>query len=265
MSVDLRDFKTIDYIALFKIIENEYAEKTAKEGQMYFNTLSYFRTAATEKGRQAVGDATEACLTHKVEEYIVFEDEMYQIHGKSSGYNVRISNNQCVYCLYAVEKEKFKEISENKYRYIIPYSTLSEICADKGGIENCSIIAFSEKILYKLQHQLTKRNFSHAGGKISYDDFEYVPKHDINSFEYSLESAFHKEKKYSYQNEFRIVTINSVNSPIDKLTLSLSSNDFCVIPLKDKSNFCCDVDIDIVRQEGKERYELIVSGFLSDI
>ena len=241
-----------DYIVFFKIVENQHVKSTAERGNIFFGLLSNYRKMEQDEGKRAVGDQSEASLTHKVNEHIVYEDECYEIHGKTAGYNVRINNNQCAFCFYALGIKEFDKQSNNKYIHKIPYSSLESICRDKGGIENCSILIFTSKLVHKIYNELSRRNFKYAGQAVEYDDFDYIPKYDINRCEYSIECGFHKEKRFSYQHEFRIVAINNTNNPIKDLYININKDDFKVIELKKNSDFYSCVEVNAHKISEKE-------------
>lgn len=264
MNFDVQQIKNNnDYLVFFKIVENEHVDSITKNGQIYFGTLAKYREMEKVENKKSIGDQSEASLTHKVSEYIVFEDEIHEIHGKTNGHNIRINNNQCAFCFYALGMKNFDKIAENKIIHIIPYDTLSKMCADKGGINNCSVVIFYSEVIQKIYFELRKRNLCYAGGRVEYDDFDYIPKHDINTVAYSIEAAYHKEKKYSYQNEFRIVTINNDNKPLKDLYIDVDKDDFMVVKLKDNSSFCCEITYDIAHQEGRTAcVEFTISNFI---
>ena len=260
MSFDVQRIKDQNgYIIFFKVIENEYVKSCTEKGQIYFGTLSGYRNQELKDSKHAVGDRNEASLTHKVSEYIIYEDEIYEIHGKTNGYNIKINNNQCAFCFYAVEIKDFEAIGENARRYIIPYNTIKKFCKDKGSTENCSIIIFGENVIHKIYDQLASRKMKYAGQKVIYDDFDYIPKYDINSLDYSLEAAFHKERKYSYQKEFRIATLNKTNEPITDLYIPVQPEDFQVLTLSPHKALYCDIqiDADVVEKLAYVKYSIL--------
>ena len=265
MNFDVKHIKNNDdYLLFFKIIENEYVDSLIQNGQIYFNLLSNYRKME-EEGKKQIGDKTEGSLTHKISEYIVFEDETYEIHGKNSGYNVRINNNQCAFCFYALGMKNFDKIDENKIRHIIPYAILKKMCNDKGGVSNCSIVVFDEAVIRKIYSSLDKKNIVYAGKHVEYDNFDYIPKYDINSMAYSIEVAFHKLRDYSYQHEFRIVAINYRSEAISDLHINVEKGDFNVIRLKEDVDFCSEIIYNVVRAEEKKVcVEFTTSSFLLD-
>ena len=256
---NISDIKgTDDYLIFFKIIEKDYLQKLVKDGQVYFSMLSTIREMEQKEGKSSIGDKNECLLTKKIQEYIVYEGEYYQIHGEDSGYNVKINSNQCVFCSYAVGLKSFVSEDNQNYYHKVPYSTIRDICKDKNGIENCVILAFDINIINRICNAL-RDNFSFSKGSIIYDDFDYIPRNDINSEKYALECCFHKESKYEYQKEFRIAAINHTKHSIDNLYIDVTENDFTIMELKENCDFCCYVKMDTERIEdynGKEQQKV---------
>ena len=91
-----------DFVIFFKIIEKKYINNFLKDGQVYFGLLDDYRTMEAE-GQQNIGDSYEATLTQKVQIYIGINDSDFEeIHGHSSGNNIRINAKQCAFCCYGV-------------------------------------------------------------------------------------------------------------------------------------------------------------------
>lgn len=233
---------TDDHILAYKIIENKYIKNFLDRGQIYFGLLRIYREMESED-KSDIGDLYEAALTNQVIQYMDIDGKLIEIHGPNVGNTVRINANQCAFCFYIVGLNSFEKCAEDKYRFSIHHSILETICADKGGVENCSIIIFGHNTIQGIYKALQERNLPYAGSKVIYDDLNYQPKHDIGSTQYALECCFHKRKKYSYQNEFRIVALNTQDRVIDDLFVESAKQDFQVVMLKPGYDFQCDVDI----------------------
>ena len=233
-----------DFVVFFKIIEKKYTNNFLKEGQVYFNTLDFYRTLE-EKGQQNVGDSYEASLTQKVQIYIRTNDSDFEeIHGHRVGNNIRINANQCAFCCYGVGLKEFKKESETEFLLEIPSALLTELCKDKGGVENCAIIIFDDEFIHQILDELKIKKLSYMSKKVSYDDYDYIPQFDIHSKEYSLDCCFHKRSKYKYQNEFRIAVLNNENAPIKDLYVDVTSKQLQVLELKCGYDFRCEISVD---------------------
>lgn len=244
-----------DYIIFFKIIEKKFLENLIKDGQVYFTPLSTYREMEKEKGKTSIGDKNEGLLTKKIQEYIKYDGEYYQVHGSDAGYHATINANQCAFCCYAVGLKNFTFDGLQNCYHRIPYSTIEKVCKDKGGVDNCVILAFDIDVINRICDALYEK-ISFRRGMVIYDDFDYIPENDINSIEYALECCFHKGSNYQYQNEFRIAAINNTNREIDNLYISVEEKDFDIIELKDNCDFYCSVNIDSGRIDdinGKEQ------------
>ena len=232
-----------DDIIFFKIIEKKYVRNYVEDGQIYFGLLADYRTME-ESGQENIGDSFEASLSRKVLIYIGNEKTGFEeIHGRNVGNNIRINANQCAFCFYGVGLKRFQEEDQIRYVHEIPESLLKEFCKDKGGIDNCAIIIFDDNLVHKILSVLKSRNLPFMSKRIIYDDYEYIPKYDIHTAEYSLECCFHKRKRYEYQNEIRVAVLNKNNQPIKDFFVDIDENDLQVLELKSGCCFRCEVDI----------------------
>ena len=175
-----------DFVIFFKIIEKKYINNFLKDGQVYFGLLDDYRTMEAE-GQQNIGDSYEASLTQKVQIYIGINDSDFEeIHGQSSGNNIRINAKQCAFCCYGVGLKEFKKESETEFLLELPATLLTELCRDKGEVENCAIIIFDDEFIHQILDELKTKKLSYMSKKVSYDDYDYIPQFDIHSKEYLL-------------------------------------------------------------------------------
>lgn len=221
-----------DFIFAYKIVEKKYVKSIIEQGQIYFGLLENYRKME-QQDKYAVGDSSEASLTKKVNSFLNIGGKWVEIHGPNVGYNSRINANQCAFCLYAVGLQSCNEIAENELEYTIPYSTLEAFCKDKGGINNCSIIVFELTEIRKIYDALRQRKLPFSGNRVIYDNFDYIPQNrSIQTPEYAIECCFHKDKRFAYQREFRIVARNTANKPIDDLFIDVHPGNLPVLELK---------------------------------
>lgn len=233
-----------DFVIFFKIIEKKYINNFLKDGQVYFGLLDDYRTMEAE-GQQNIGDSYEASLTQKVQIYIgINNSDFEEIHGHSSGNNIRINAKQCAFCCYGVGLKEFKKESETEFLLELPATLITELCRDKGGVENCAIIIFDDEFIHQILDELKTKKLSYMSKKVSYDDYDYIPQFDIHSKEYLLDCCFHKRSKYKYQNEFRIAVLNKENAPIKDLYVDVTSNQLQVLELKCGYDFRCEITVD---------------------
>lgn len=231
-----------DHILAYKIVEKKYVENIVNRGQIYFGLLENYRRMENISGN-SIGDRYEASLSTMIAEYIKIDGKYVEIHGPTAGYNARINANQCVFCFYMVGLKSFNKGTDGRYTYTVSSSDLDMLCQDKGGVENCAIVAFDVNTIDKIYDELEHRKLYFGHGKIIYDDFQYIPKNPIDSWRYGIECASHKLKIFSYQNEFRIVALNTVKQPIDDLFIDVTPNDFQVLPLKSGYDFCSNIEL----------------------
>lgn len=226
-----------DFIFAYKIVEKAYVQNIVEHGQIYFGLLKNYRKMEQES-KSAVGDNCEATVTKQVRQFLYINGQWVEIHGSNAGYNSRVNANQCAFCLYSDRLKSFEKLSENKYRYIIPYSVIDAICKDKGGVDNCAIIIFDNSAIRKIYDALRARNLQFSSQKVIYDNFNYIPQNkEIGSPKYALECCFHKDTKYAYQKEFRIAVLNTEDKAIDDLFISVAPGDFHVMELVEGFEF----------------------------
>ena len=238
---DIRDNN--DGFLFYKIVEKKYAKCLTQQGQIYFGLLDNYRRMEQQNMRE-IGDRFEASLTTRIGEYLNIDGEYHEIHGPNVGCNVRINANQCAFCCYYVGLKGFTRLGENHYQFLLTSSDIEKICADKGGEENCAIAIFDSDVIQKIYRVLKDRHFSYAGKRVVYDDYAYIPEHDIHSPDYAIECTFHKSLKYSYQKEFRITALNYEKAPISDLFIHVDDKDFDVIELKKGFDLKCEIELD---------------------
>ena len=121
---------------------------------------------------------------------------------------------------------------------IVLLQTLFQIIGP-AGVERTVPAPENISVIHKIYDELKSRKLPYAGYKVLYDDFNYIPNNkNINSLSYALECCFHKNNKYSYQNEFRIVAILSPHR---------------------LQNYCSDVDeFEIINES---EHTVIISSF----
>ena len=233
-----------DHILAYKIVEKKYVENIVNRGQIYFGLLENYRRMENISGN-SIGDRYEASLSTMIAEYIKIDGKYVEIHGPTTGCNARINANQCAFCFYMVGLKAFDKCTDGRYTYTISSSDLDVLCQDKGGVENCAIITFDINTIGKIYDELKQRKLYFASNKVIYDDFHYKPENPIDSWKYAIECAFHKLKIFSYQNEFRIVALNTAKQPIDDLFIDVTPDDFQVLSLKSGHDFCSNIELQV--------------------
>ena len=232
-----------DQFLFFRIVEKCYADNLVKKGQIRFGLLETYRTMGKNNLMQ-IGDCYEACLTKQVSEYIGIDGVYHEIHGPKAGYNVRINANQCAFCCYYAGLKDFESLGNNHYKFVLSSSDVEMLCKDKGGAEKCCLAVFDENVESKICYALNERKLSFKSGKVAYDDYDYVPEHNIHSREYALECAFHKNKEYSYQREYRIAVLNDKKEAINDFFIPIEETDFSLLELKSGRGVKCDIQVD---------------------
>ncbi len=239
-----------DDLLFYKVVEKKYIESMVQKGQIYFGLLEDYRKME-QKNMKEIGDRMEASLTTLVAEYIKIDGEYHELHGPNAGCNIRINANQCAFCCYYVGLRSFQKLNGLQYQFTLSASDIASICADKGGEDNCAIVIFDDAVVQKIYDELHNKHYPYAGKRVLYDDYDYVPKHDIHSPEYAIECTFHKLKRYNYQREFRITALNRTKKPIDDLFINVGEKDFDTILLKKGHNLNCIIEYNTQKVSGR--------------
>ena len=237
LEFNINDFYKEAPFMFLKLVEKEFVKNILNDGQIYFNLISNYRDLQNNQNKNAVGDKTECQLTTKISLFIEDHSGKCRAFHSKQGSKAFINSNQCAFCLYAVTPQMFKPIGKNNQNI-----DENELCLDKvmfkkftdtimSDKKDGSFIIFRKNVIDKIVEELKKRNLSYGYGLVAYDNFDYIPEYEINSQKYILECCFHKLEKYSYQNEYRIVALNTKKSPIDDLYITLEKEDFTLIDL----------------------------------
>ncbi|MCR5141460.1 MAG: hypothetical protein K6C68_02885 [Ruminococcus sp.] len=211
-----------DIIAFIRIAKKDYQEKIYKTGQFFMNTSEYFREMAQKDNSGLVGDIHETSFPRN---YVI----------NASGLELRafdesdddcqalaLGLNTCIFCFYAITPEMCKEKDGALY-FSVPADTIKGIVGNDDP-KLYEIVLFSNpiKLLNMLNDKIDSMNLYHKDGIVTYDDHLFdIDKSlmvtDINSF--GTELCFHKCRKFSNQNEYRIVIVNDSNSARDDIII----------------------------------------------
>ena len=219
-----------DIIAFIRIAKKEFQEKIYKYGQFYMNTSEYFRAMAQNDNSGLVGDIHETSFPRN---YVInasglelraFDDYDDDCQAMSLGINT------CIFCFYAIIRDDCINKDGAMY-FTIPTDTIKGIIGDNDP-NLYEIVLFSNpcKLLNLINEKLDTLALNHQDNIVSYDDHyfnidESLLYTDINSF--GMELCFHKCKRFSNQNEYRIVIVNDSNNARDDVIIgALDASDY---------------------------------------
>ncbi len=214
-------------IALFKITKKKIIEDIVNSGHIYMPAVSYFRKQVIKNPSSLIWDINEASESRKNYCYVrrKGDNEWMPIFNNDPDTHLAVGANQCIFCTYSINW-RLEMISEKTYSHIIPWNVIKEIVGD-NSIEDYAILLFEFpfKTLEKFNQKLKENNYIGAWGYIGYDNHNFIPNEEQNANEYALEVCFHKDVKFSGQNEFRFVALNSKDEAIKNLYLGKLDDD----------------------------------------
>lgn len=219
-----------DIIAFIRIAKKEYQEKIYKKGQFYMNTSEYFRAMAQNDNSGLVGDIHETSFPRN---YVInasglelraFDDNDDDCQAMALGINT------CIFCFYAITHDNCIN-KDGSLFFTVPADTIRGIIGDDDP-NLYEIVLFSNpcKLLNMINEMLDTMALDHRDDIVTYDDHYFDIDNsllcsDINSF--GMELCFHKCKKFSNQNEYRIVIVNdSDNARDDVIIGELGASDY---------------------------------------
>lgn len=219
-----------DIIAFIRVAKKEYQEKIYKYGQFYMNTSEYFREIAQKDNSGLVGDIHETSFPRNFiinvsgSELKAFDDSDDDCQALAFGINT------CIFCFYAITIEMCEKKDGALY-FTVPADTIKGIVGDDAS-RLYEIVLFSNpvKLLNMINDKIDSLNLNHRDDIVLYDDcyFDIAASlmcTDINCF--GMELCFHKCKKFSNQNEYRIVIINDSDNPRDDIVIgALDDSDY---------------------------------------
>lgn len=228
-------------IAMLRIAKKEYQEKIYKTGQFYMNTSEYFREMAQKDNSGLIGDIHETSFPRNYRivasglEMRAFDESDDECQAMTLGINT------CIFCFYAISREMCKDIDGTLY-YTIPRSTIEGIIgSDDPNRYEIVLFMQPELLVQKINKKIDSLGLNHSDGMVVYDDhcFNISPElmlKDLNDF--GMQLCFHKCRKFSNQNEYRIVIVNDSGRARDDIiigTLDASEYKTFIVPSIDKN------------------------------
>ena len=217
---------------LIRISKPEYNESLYKDYELYMNQQMTFKNRELSLGQHDGMEGAISTVPAKIF-YSIDNKKTWNFIGKPT---VMHKNNYAfIYCMYGVKYDmKNFDISENKYRYIVPWKYIEPLW--QGENTEMMVVKNTSVFIKKFHEAAENMNLPHAYGKIHYDLDEKLL--DINYFGATMkdqfESVFHKNKGiYEIQNEIRFSLKCPSYSEYYKLKLINDQTiEFTLIPLK---------------------------------
>ena len=217
-------------IAFIRIAKKEFQEKIYKYGQFYMNTSEHFRAMAQNDNSGLVGDIHEGSFPRNYVinasglEFRAFDDDDDDCQAMA------LDINTCIFCFYAITRDDCVKKNGAIY-FTVPTDAIKGIVGDDDP-NLYEIVLFSHpcKLLNMINETIDTKTLIHRDGIVLYDDHYFHTDAsliitDINSF--GIELCFHKCKRFSNQNEYRIVIVNdSKNARDDIIIGALGASDY---------------------------------------
>lgn len=194
------------FFFLIKFGKREYMEKLLKNGELYLNTTTFFSQCDESNG---IGDKYEGVCSVDNAPFcdIEFKFNSPKIDDvkfeKVKDVHIRIKKNHPqgnIYCLNMANG--IREEGPQKGRI-----ELHELLKNLGSdYDTAVVIGNYEKFLDRVKIELDKLPYTYKYSSVKYYDEKECQGEEL--------TFFHKRKKYSYQNEFRIYVESDSDSPL---------------------------------------------------
>lgn len=194
------------FFFLIKFGKREYMEKLLKNGELYLNTTTFFSQCDESNG---IGDKYEGvCAVDNAPfcdvEFKFHLPEIENIKFENvENVHIRIRKNHPqgnIYCLN-IAKGIYEDV-QNRGKI-----ELHELLMNLGSDYDTAVVIFDYmKFLNKVKAKLAKLPYFCKYSPVEYYDEKLSQGEEL--------TFFHKRKKYSYQNEFRIYAESDSDSPL---------------------------------------------------
>lgn len=201
-----------EWCIFIKFGKKEHLEMLQK-GQIYMNTLDFYRKHESAKGDEVVGDASEAILAVELENVKIIDNETNEIVLEIPISKAKIDPGYSrfpVFCLFRFDKRN--EISCDENNAILEFTEEQKNKLVEFG-EYALVIKDTDEFDKRLEEALSKENLDFAKGTIEYRN----PNNEdvLERFaEGGPEVAFMKREKYDYQSEYRYMIKKEVENPL---------------------------------------------------
>lgn len=197
-----------------KAVSNEYADKYFNEGEIYFNTLSYYQEL---EGDDNIGDSMEFVFVNIPEAMLYFSKETdisteealnkdnYKFSTPAKSIQMASKNNtDVIHCLCESELDLIRQVGEKTFQLKVN----SKFIEEYKNQTRFFLIYDPEKYLERIKVELKKNELE----SVYCSPVKYFG--DKEEFVELKGNPFKKRDKYSYQNEYRIYVKKNSTSPL---------------------------------------------------
>jgi len=180
-------------------------------GRLYMKSVKYFREIEKINGDTVRGDKKEALIVFPKGTKLLIGDDKTEVTGiQEISFKFSFTDNIPIYCMTYVNHNNLVKYDENNdcIIYKIEESFLNSLFDSFG---DTSVLIQSKPFVNRIKSYFDNNGYKFRASLVTYIDMEtqFDEYHDTY-FEQQFRMFFYKDKKYSYQQEYRIVVIDNV-------------------------------------------------------
>lgn len=193
--------------ALVKLFQKQEYLDDFLNGSLYMNTVAFFQNE--EQNNESIYDKYESTSAHwqpnqvemKFNEIVITPNDL----AGPVVIQTKAFDNFNIFCMYAINSGNCKELNDDNYEEFINSLRIHKKNNEFGDFS--VIVTNVTEFFERVKQAIMKNNFYMKANFIDYYNDEYH-----GSFISGIEALFHKKKKFSFQNEYRIVINNMTNN-----------------------------------------------------
>ncbi len=206
-------------------------------GNIYMNTLEFFKNLEKELKVKGQGDKYEASVIYKEAELIITDPETGEnvsiLDAEEITFHLDNRIKSPIFCLHSIDIQNLKVINENdKYIEIAPFLPEDELTRLINDFGKNLVYIIPNRFLERMREAANNKLLKLAWGKVKY--YDYNKPLDKRFDPSSTEICFNKSDFFEYQNEYRILINNKITDDpyilnigdISDITKRVSTRDF---------------------------------------
>lgn len=180
-------------------------------GRLYMKNVKYFREIEKINCDTVRGDKKEALIVFPKGTKLLIGDDKTEVKGiQEISFKFNFTDNIPIYCMTYVNHKNLVKYEENNdcIIYKIDESFLYSLFDSFG---DTAVLIQSKPFVNRFKSYFENHGYKFRASLVTYIDMEtqFDEYHDTY-FEQQFRMFFYKDKKYSYQQEYRIVVIDNV-------------------------------------------------------
>ncbi|MEK4277632.1 hypothetical protein [Paenibacillus sp. FSL R7-0026] len=215
---------------ILKFTKKEYAE-SLQNGDLYMNNFKWFIEQEKNTGERGQGDVLESSLNINKIEYTLLHQETNEIIYEGTAENLNMTFDDLIYqpvfsatSLDGELLEIEKEDEESYYTKLVFTEEQKTAFTEIFKADHVLVVPF-DVFSAKITNYAEENKIALIGKKVIYDDYSINNSARMKSFEkLDKDVFFWKDNALSYQNEYRVVVLNDVETPFVPNIGDLSAN-----------------------------------------